>query len=216
MQYIIHTCQDRLWYVEEYLLPSMLEQGILRENISIYVDRHNLGNLEACMKIFQAMPNDKEHSWHLQDDSIISDNFKEITERQYEEDIICAFASKYDKAMPGKTDVFNMWWSFQCIRIPNNIAHKCAKWFYDTAVYDKEYQFYVRQRKFDDLIFQRFIQEQFPKLSVLNLAPNLVNHIDWLIGGSQCNKQREDIVLSQYWENNDIILDLKEKLKNDE
>ena len=215
MRYIIHACQDRLWYVEKYLLPSMLEQGILRENISIYVDKHNLGNLEACMKIFQAMPNNLENSWHLQDDGIICEDFKEWTEKEFDEDIICAFASKYDKAMPGTTDVFNMWWSFQCMRIPNNIAYRCAKWFYDIAVNDKEYQFYVRQRKFDDLIFQIFIQENYPKLSVLNLAPNLVNHIDWLIGGSQCNRQRDGIVLSQYWEDNKIVVDLKERLKRD-
>ena len=33
MKYMIHTCEARLWYVEEYLIPSMLKQGIKEDDI---------------------------------------------------------------------------------------------------------------------------------------------------------------------------------------
>jgi glutamate/tyrosine decarboxylase-like PLP-dependent enzyme len=35
------------WYVDNYLIPSMLEQGIQREDILVYNDNAKLGNLRA-------------------------------------------------------------------------------------------------------------------------------------------------------------------------
>ena len=38
MKYMIHCCPKRMWYVEEYLIPSMLRQGIDRDSIIIWND----------------------------------------------------------------------------------------------------------------------------------------------------------------------------------
>ena len=35
MQYLIHTCPKRKWYVDEYLIPSMQDQGIHRQDMQI-------------------------------------------------------------------------------------------------------------------------------------------------------------------------------------
>ena len=52
-QYIIHACLDREWYVDEFLIPSMIEQGIPKENIEVWMDRNRDGCLLSCMKCFQ-------------------------------------------------------------------------------------------------------------------------------------------------------------------
>ena len=45
MKYMIHSCDKRLWYVNEYLIPSMKEQGIKNEDIIIWNDDKHHGNL---------------------------------------------------------------------------------------------------------------------------------------------------------------------------
>ena len=41
--YLIHACLEREWYVKEYLVPSMVAQGIKTGNINVYVDRKRDG-----------------------------------------------------------------------------------------------------------------------------------------------------------------------------
>lgn len=50
--YLIHTMPKRKWYVENYLIPSMLEQGIKKDSITIYNDDNKAGNLKTCMTAF--------------------------------------------------------------------------------------------------------------------------------------------------------------------
>ena len=80
MKYMIHACNSRLWYVQEYLVPSMLNQGIEQDDIILYVDENSVGNLASCINSFLALPDDNKGVWHLQDDVIISRDFKERTE----------------------------------------------------------------------------------------------------------------------------------------
>jgi len=52
----------------------------------------------------------------------------------------------------------------------------------------------------------------YPRMIVLNLAPNLVNHIDHLLGGSLINKDRgrgPEYIMSRYWEEPELIEDIK-------
>ena len=50
-KYLIHACPKRMWYVQEYLVPSLLKQGIYESDISVYNDIDGLGNLKACMRV---------------------------------------------------------------------------------------------------------------------------------------------------------------------
>ena len=34
-KYLIHASPGRMWYVTDYLIPSMVEQGIDRDNIVV-------------------------------------------------------------------------------------------------------------------------------------------------------------------------------------
>ena len=76
-KYIIHSCPERMWYVNNYLIPSIRDQGI--DDVSAWCDWNHVGCLHSCMNNFMRM-NDDGGTWHLQDDVIVSRNFKSRTE----------------------------------------------------------------------------------------------------------------------------------------
>ena len=218
MKYMIHTCEARLWYVEEYLIPSMLKQGIKEDDIYNYVDEKHDGNLVSwvvsCHKSYEMWG--EQNVWHLQDDVLLASYFKEKTEELESVDgMICGFTCEYDenrKTGEG-TVIDDMWFSFPCIRIPNKIAKEFANWCDIYVWRDPQYGFWVRQKKGDDLIFRIYVESYHPHDKILNVAPNLVEHIDYLIGGTVVNKQRnKPNVRSMYWEEDYLVNELKEEL----
>ena len=92
-KYVIHSTPERMWYVENYLFPSMINQGIDAHNIMIKCDVNHDGCLENCMKIFKSMENN-DGSWHLQDDVIICKDFKHLTE-EYDFGIVCGIYFRF-------------------------------------------------------------------------------------------------------------------------
>lgn len=216
MKYIIHTINKRKWYVNKFLIPSMLEQGIAKENIIVAVDTYLEGNLISCMKVFDWIGRSEDWNngiWHLQDDIIISKTFKERTEKLYG-DIICGFCSNYDKSLKtGLVKRYDMWYSFPCIYINNRIAKDCASWFFNNAVFDVRYKAMIDSKKHDDEMFRIFLEKEYPNVKAFNVSPNLVDHIDYLIGGSVVNPQRiEGIVKSRFWSENSLITELSKVL----
>ena len=208
-KYLIHACNSRMWYVENFIVPSMIEQGIGEDDITVYNDV----NGDGCLKSF--IESSKKHchgngTWHLQDDIAICRDFKKRTE-ELDNGIVCGFACTFDtEVKPGKRKVEEgMWWSFPCIRIPDNIMQNCVSWV-DTYVWrDPQYGRYVKSKKYDDLIFKIFVENYYPTEEVLSLAPNLVDHVDYLLGGSVINKQRTlKDVRSLYWDDTELIQDL--------
>lgn len=211
MKYLIHSCPKRYWYVKDYLVPSMIMQGIPISDIKVYNDEDKLGNLRACMKTFSEMPDDDYGTWHLQDDVVISKFFFERT-YEYDDGLVCGYCSSYSIGKPpGVVTPTEMWYSFPCIRIPNVIARECAKWFYQGASKDKRFERYVQENKFDDEFFKVFIREKYPTLRLRNLSPNLVDHVDWMIGGSTINSRKE-ARRSLFWNEEDVINRLQYQL----
>lgn len=218
MKYMIHSCNSRQWYVDEYLIPSMLKQGIKASDIYVYQDVNGDGNLVSfiisCHKSYEMWG--EQNVWHLQDDVIIASYFKEQTEKLEERDgVICGFTTAYDdNRKAGEGTILNdMWWSFPCIRIPNKLAKEFACWV-DVYVWrDNQYGFWIRRKKGDDLIFRIFMENYHGGDTVLNVAPNLVDHVDFLLGGTTINKQRvTPNVRSIYWEEEHLVNELMEKL----
>ena len=106
-----------------------------------------------------------------------------------------------------------MWYSFQCMRIPNDIARHCYTWFYERIENDPTFEAWAKT-KHDDYIFHKFMERYYANDSVLNLAPNIVDHIDYLLGGSLINKIRGDMnVRSIHWDEDDTLHILIERLK---
>lgn len=210
-KYLIHTYPKRLWYVQDYLIPSLIEQGIEADDIRVYNDDAGDGNLRACMKAFASVTDDDTGTWHLQDDVCISKDFKQRTE-WYDNGLVCGFSSLlYDgdiKEKKGAVNRTNMWFSFPCIRIPNKWARECADWVVNSIIGNPVYEKYWKRGVNDDWAFRTYLKEFHPDCVALNIMPCLVDHVDYLIGGGSGGK-RSRPVRAQYWEDEDTIKELE-------
>lgn len=214
MKYMIHTCPSRKWYVDEFLVPSMLKQGIQNGDITVYNDVNGDGHLMAFMKSCKSLTGDG--TWHLQDDVIISQDFRRFT-GMYDDGVVCGFVNSYSKYAGdiGYVPVDKMWYSMPCIRIPDELMRDFVNWFNQKEQHIR-YKVHIFNRKHSDVIFWDFLKEVHPEMKVLNLAPNLVNHVDHLIGGSLINEGRDkgpEEIMSLYWEETALITELEEELK---
>lgn len=202
-KYIIHACPERMWYVERFLAPSLRAQGI--EPI-IWNDSQRLGNLDSCMHCFRDIEGD---AWHLQDDVIICRDFAKRTQ-EHDSGIVCGYCWENGvRKVPGVVKVTEMWWSFPCIRIPGQYAKECAEWFYST----QHHVLWRAEKKYDDSFFKEFIETFYPTIDILNLRPTLVDHIDFLIGGTIVNKLRpEKETRAKWFDDIDLVEELRRKL----
>ena len=219
MRYLIHSAPSRQWYVEEFLVPSMLEQGIPEKEIVIRCDTEKKGNLVACMESFLwCGQNEAEGTWHLQDDILLARSFAEET-RKHNSGVVCGAVMKNwgpDWKKVGEQKAVDHWYSFQCIRIPDRLAGECALWFFRDASkrQNPKYRNRVLRKKHDDDFFRFFLEEKHPEMTVWNLVPNIVEHIDFLIGGTLVNKDRKDnINRVAYWEDDSLLDALWKKLQ---
>lgn len=211
---MIHTCPKRKWYVDEFLIPSMEEQGINTGNITVYNDVNEDGHLMAFMNSWKWLTDGG--TWHLQDDIIISSNFKRMTEA-YDEGVVCGFVNSYSafSEYAGWVSVDMMWYSMPCIRIPNEIMKEFVGWFVTSGVQQK-YKVHIRNRKHSDVLFWDFLKERHPDMKVMHLKPNIINHVDHLIGGSLINEKRNktpEEIMSLYWNEQCLITQLERELR---
>lgn len=221
-KYSIHACPVRMWYVEEFLVPSMLKQGIAEEDIFIYNDVSGKGNMQSCLEAFSSTPNDNQGTWHLQDDVLLATKFKEQSEK-YDQGIVYGFTGYYDFVMREGKKVWlrsgvvkpnEMWSSFQCVRIPNEIAHDFVYWFENYMRNNWVYKDYVKTGKCDDWFFKQYCKSELKHIDILNLAPNIAEHVDRLIGGSVINGLRkEPEYRARFWEEPELYEQLREELK---
>ena len=74
----------------------------------------------------------------------------------------------------------------------------------------------IEANKFIDAFFMYFLQEKHSDMRMRNVSPNLVDHIDYMLGGTVANKQRDPNynTRSKYWDEEDVIKDLEAKIKN--
>lgn len=218
MKFTIHAVSQRMWYVEDYLIPSMTAQGIERENITVWNDTEGRGNLFSFTESMKACGEMAEGVWHLQDDVIISRRFAELA-GENDEGIVAGFCCRnFGPSLQqyGVVPSSFLWYSFQCIRIPADIAKRFADWFYNDAIHWTRLAPRVVERKNDDLFFREFILDQCRDMTVNNLVPNMVDHIDYLIGGTLINQQR---LLQRnqaaFFADMDLVEELERKLSDD-
>ena len=219
VKYMIHTYPKREWYVLKYLVPSMLKQGIDREDIIILSDRDGIGNLESWLSSLKQVTED---TWHLQDDIIIASDFKDRTEvLSYLNTIVCGFVhyefNTGSTLCTGFTIPKFMFMSFPCIFIPKRFTDEFLEWFYlprTQLTYKEE----IDSKKNDDLLFYKFILEQHLNLKIYNCKPCLVDHIDYLIGSSSINERKtpEQQVRAYYWKDEKLVKDLEKRLKDED
>lgn len=225
MKYMIHVHKKRLNYVENYLYPSLLKQGIKDDDIYFVVDYDSVGNLKSFLySLRQIIRNNdlyKEKGiWHLQDDVIISKDFKEKTEKYGKKGVIINgfVSSNYNKLKLkkcGKQPIKESWLSMPCMFIPNRLINDFLYWL--DSVKDEErldYKKRYKSNRHDDFFLYMFMQEMKADEYCYNLKPNLVDHIDFLVGAS-INKPRKKQVRGYYFEDLDLVEELEKELKND-
>ena len=215
MKILIHACPQRMWFVEDFLIPMLKEQGA--EDIDVWNDVNHHGNLKSCMDSFKSMEGDGG-TWHIQDDVIPCHDFVKRCEEN-DEGLVYGFCcrnfnDRLDAA--GEVYVCDAWNSFQCVRIPNQYARECADWVYskqwqkESALPELQIMFGVN--KGDDTFFHEFIQIRHGYETALNLKPNLVDHIDYLIGGSAI-QFRDYLARAEFFEDKYLIEELSERIK---
>ena len=108
-----------------------------------------------------------------------------------------------------------MWYSFPCINISTELTTEFAKWANANLWQSQHFKEAVKRNNCDDLIFREWLYDTHGKTEEINLAPNVINHVDKMIGGSMCNKQRDPNkdTMSIFWDEDDVIANLEKELK---
>ena len=213
MKVMIHAAPKRMWYVEGFLIPSLLAQGIEPD---VYCDTKGLGNLGAFLDSVRDLHGDG--TWHIQDDVLICRDFVKRCE-EITDGVAYGFANvKFtdDVSQVGRVNVFNSWHSFQCVRIPDEYAREYAEWISSGAwkkVNNHELSILFDGNCGDDTFFHEFMLARHPSDIVTNMAPNIVEHVDFLVGGSILNKARCFWPRAHYWEDESLVDELKAKVK---
>lgn len=214
-RYVIRAYPKRMWYVEQYLIPALIDRGISKEDIVVYNDENFEGNLRSCLRVFGQAPDDDGGTWYLQDDVYPCRDFKRLTEL-YDDGFVCGFSSeRYDgKGRIGAVHIQDMWFSFPCIRIPNKAARECSVWVDKYIIGNPVYRQFWESGRNDDWAFRTFVSQRYDKSLATNLAPNVVDHVDYLLGGGSGGKRPVE-VRSQYFFDQDLVEKLEKKiLKN--
>lgn len=211
MRILVHGCLKREKYIFEHLIPSLKAQGL--DDVRVWMDIAHDGNLKSTLNSFRACGMLDGGTWHLQDDVIISSDFAEIA-REYDDGLVCGFANaewEGDRiTRTGKRPVSHMWFSFQCLRVPNWLAGEFYEWYYTKAVNDPEFAQYINLDGYDDYFFRKFVTKEHPELESYNLNPNMVDHIDYLLGGTAIGIRKDGKPhRSAYWKDEKLIEDLK-------
>ena len=216
MTILIHAVPERLWYVENFLVPALKEQGA--EDVQIWNDDKHSGNLKACMDCFASMEGDGD-TWHIQDDVLVCRDFVDRC-KSFDEGVVYGFCCLNFNDRPeaaGRVYAFDAWNSFQCIRIPNAYARECAAWVRSERWRGDsphpELPILWQLNKGDDTFFHEFMACKHGRETVYNAAPNLVNHIDYLIGGSTLSHSWTCLALSALWDDKELVAELKEKIR---
>lgn len=216
MRIIIHACPKRMWFVDRLLVPELRAQGIAKREIDVRCDEERRGNLNSCMRIFASCRGIEGGTWHLQDDVWPSADFGKKV-REYDEGVVCGYVNEEfgpDWRLWGDVQPAMSWNSFPCIRLPNELAADCADWFYGDARHRPELQTWVQTGKRDDSFFHLFFEEQKKVKNAYNLRPNIVEHVDWLVGGSVVNRWRGHESRAAYWPDDARIEALEKKIKD--
>ena len=212
MKVLIHAYPKRMWYVEGWLVPELQRQGA--DEIEVWNDTEGKGNLRSFLDSCAARTGDGG-TWHIQDDVLLCRDFVQHC-REHDNGVVYGFCNVQftdDPAQTGVVSVEDAWHSFQCIRIPDAYARECAAWFDGPGRTSGLFPIWISSGKMDDDVFRTFLLDQHGRETVENLKPNLVEHVDWIIGGSILSPWRGYIARAHFWDDEELVRELKESVK---
>ena len=212
MKVLIHACPKRMWYVDGFLLPELERQGA--DEVEVWNDTEGAGNLRSCMASFAARTGDGG-TWHIQDDVLLCRDFVELC-REHDDGVVYGFCNEQftdDPLQTGHVSVTDAWHSFQCVRIPDAYARDCAEWLEGAGKTCAFYHLWKKTGKMDDDVFRTYLLSEHGREMVTNLKPNLVEHVDWIVGGSVLHPWRGYLARAYFWDDEDLVDELKEAVK---
>lgn len=214
MRILIHSVPERMWYVEKFLIPMLKGADII-----VYTDAERKGNLAAFVESLSEYCTGDGGTWHLQDDVLPSPDFMSRAAALEGDEVVCGFVNEQGGPncnLKGRVYAADIWYSFPCIYIPNRIADEFVDWIvsgaWETEARVEAHSLYVAGRG-DDWFFLEFMTVRHGADMVNNVTPCLVEHIDWLIGGSMVNVWRGFIARAAYGDFDDQVEDLKQRIK---
>lgn len=223
MKVLIHAYPKRMWYVNEYIVPSLVSAGVSPADIFVYNDEKLEGNLVSCMRsllYYSDVFEGDNDIWSLQDDVIICKGFKERCESLSDHDIVMGYSGecepeKHDKVRP--LCKAHLWWSAPCMKMTPEIMRDISDFFWSRLAASHKYLLYHNLGKCDDVVINDYIADRLEKkkdgLDILQVSPSLVDHVDYLIGGSAINSQRTAIAKSKDFVDKDLVEELKESIE---
>ena len=218
MKIMIHACPQRMWYVEEFLLPQLRSQGVEDAEIRVWNDTKGRGNLQSFLASCMSVADEGGDTWHIQDDVLLAHDFADRARTLETETrgIVCGFCCANWGPKPIKDGIVPMcfmWNGFQCVRIPDEIAGEFASWYHAFGYRKHELQHWIAGNKGDDSIFRAFCLERHAGDTVRNIAPNLADHVDFLIGGTVINPARPvQYNRALFWEDGAAVVELRDRL----
>ena len=211
MRVLIHACPRRMWYVEEFLVPTLRAQGA--DDIEVWNDTAGKGNLRSCIESFAARKG-AGGTWHIQDDVLLSADFVDRC-RAADTGVVYGFCCQHFMDDPGQSGMVHLpdaWHSFQCVRIPDAYAREFSEWMSTDAQADSLVRALIEANKGDDYLFTEFLNQRHAEIMVTNMKPCLVEHIDVLIGGSAVNEWRGYWARAE-WFDTALVDELRERLQ---
>ena len=154
MNYLIRATNKRLWYVNEFLIPEMLKQGISEKEIRVFED--NSGNLSSFINMCKFIAENYrwyDFVWVLQDDVMISDDFykKTFEFRNIEVNGFCSGVDNIENS--GFLQPDKSWLSFQCKNLRADKLEYFLDWYKVSIQYNSKIKSLANTGKHDDLIY---------------------------------------------------------------
>ena len=78
---------------------------------------------------------------------------------------------------------------------------------------NENYPLWIRSGKMDDSVFRTFLVEKHGRETVENLKPCLVDHVDFILGGSVLHPWRGHLARATFWDDEDLVRELKESVR---
>ena len=214
MKVMIHAIPERMWYVEDYLAPSLAGA-----EIRIWNDAGRRGNLRSCMEAFAACEGEGE-TWHIQDDVLLCRDFLQRAGSFPAGVPVYGFCCEYfldDPGVSGEVYMEDCWHSFQCVRIPDAWARECAEWVlsrqWERESFNLSLPAFEAAGEGDDTFFREYLLARHGTGTAINARPNLAEHVDLLLGGSSLHQYRDYQARAHWWEDGDLVAGLRYALR---
>lgn len=223
MKYVIHTSPKRIDFVNKYQVPILIKYGINEKDIVVWNDTEFKGQLKAwleCAEEILKTDSIYDGCWHLEDDVVPCKDFLNLTSQPPQNDIVQGFRCKefddhYDCI--GKQPIDKILYGSQCIWIPNVYLKSMLKMFEEEVLTGKRRKpLYDAGKFYSDTLLKCAMNKYHKYTFVYNLENSLVDHIDYLIGGSSVGVIRsKKICRAIKFDNQEEIDKLEQKLKED-